>query len=297
MSIKTALKVGLSILIVYIVLRSIDTGLLYATLQEANPWWLLWALLWFVCSKLIAAQRLLLLLRTENIPLSAPQNFRLYWLGMYYNLLLPGGISGDGYKIKILMDSFGASFKRMFAITLLDRLGGVVALGQLCLALAPGIPALRPYWYLYMPALIMSIPASWWLYRRLGGSLTKVWGRTSLLSLGVQASQLIATLGIVLALSESALWLEYSLLFLISSVVAMLPLTIGGTGARELTFLWGAGLLKIDPEKSVAIAFLFYLISTAVSFAGIVYSLNPGKMGLPERQKPVSRQPDPGTSP
>jgi hypothetical protein len=56
--------------------------------------------------------------------------------------------------------------------------------------------------------------------------------------------------------------------------VAMLPLTIGGTGARELTFLWGAGFLNIDSEKAVAIAFLFYLISTAVSFVGIVFSFS-----------------------
>ena len=50
-------------------------------------------------------------------------------------------------------------------------------------------------------------------------------------------------------------------------------MTIGGAGAREITFLYGSKYLDIDPEKAVAIAFLFYLVSTSVSFLGILFSL------------------------
>lgn len=271
---KTAIKLCLSVLIIWLVLRSIDERQLLAAMQQANVWWLLWAVAWFTVSKIIAAYRFNALLATEKIHLSDRQNLRLYWLGMYYNLLLPGGISGDGYKIKLLMDAFGASFKRLFAVTLLDRLGGVIALGQLCLMLAFGIPVLQPWWWLGMSGLVVSVPVSWWIYHRLGGDLNSVWQKTSLMSLAVQGAQLIATLGIVLALGEQSRWLEYSVLFLASSVVAMLPLTIGGTGARELTFLWGAVFLNIDSEKAVAIAFLFYLISTAVAMVGIVFSFD-----------------------
>ena len=271
---KTALKLALSAVIIWLVLRGIDERLLLDTMRQANVWGLLWATGWFVLSKIIGARRFNILLKTEEIHLSNAQNLRLYWLGMYYNLLLPGGISGDGYKIKLLMDAFGAPFKRLFAITWLDRVGGVIALGQLCLVLAFGIPALQSFWWVGVLGLVASIPVSLWIYKKTGGGLSRVWRETSLLSLAVQLAQLIATFGIVLALHEGARWLEYSLLFLISSVVAMLPLTIGGTGARELTFLWGARFLNIDPEKAVAIAFLFYLISTAVAFVGIIFSFD-----------------------
>jgi len=271
---KTILKLALSVIIIWLVLRGIDEKLLFVTMQKARPGWLLWAAVWFVLSKIISAVRFNILLKTENTHLTAGQNLRLYWLGMYYNLLLPGGISGDGYKIKLLMDTFGTPFKRLFAVTLLDRLGGVIALGQLCLILAFGIPALRQFWWFGVLSLLASIPVSLLIYKKLGSALSQVWAKTSLLSLAVQLAQLVATLGIVLALGESARWLEYSVLFLVSSVVAMLPLTIGGTGARELTFLWGAGILNIDLEKAVAIAFLFYLISTAVAFVGIAFSFS-----------------------
>lgn len=274
MKLTTVLKLCLSVLIVYLVLRGIDEQLLINTLRRANPVWLLWAVAWFVVSKIVSALRFNALLQTENIRLSAAQNLRLYWIGMYYNLLLPGGISGDGYKIKRLMDTFGAPFRRMFAVALLDRIGGVIALGQLCLVLAFGIPALRPWWWAGVLGLAASIPLSRLVYKKSGGELSRVWSQTSLLSVAVQTTQLIAALGIILSLGEPARWLVYSVLFLVSSVVAMLPLTIGGTGARELTFLWGAGIFRIDPEKAVAIAFLFYLISTAVAFTGIAFSFD-----------------------
>lgn len=271
---KIVLKLALSGVIIWLVLRGIDERLLLATLRQANWGWLLWATIWFILSKFISAIRFNTLLETENLRLHPAQNLRLYWLGMYYNLLLPGGISGDGYKIKLLMDAFGAPFKRLFSVTLLDRIGGVIALGQLCLLLAAGIPALRQFWWVSAFCLAISIPFSVLVYKMSGGTLHRVWGKTSLLSLAVQSAQLIAAVGIVLSLDEGAQWLEYAVLFLVSSVVAMLPLTIGGTGARELTFLWGAGILNIDPEKAVAIAFLFFLISTAVAFVGIIFSFD-----------------------
>ena len=60
--------------------------------------------------------------------------------------------------------------------------------------------------------------------------------------------------------------------------------TIGGTGARELTFLWGAKVLNLDAEKAVAVAFLFYLLSTLVSLGGAWFSFIKIK-GLPEKEE------------
>jgi hypothetical protein len=53
----------------------------------------------------------------------------------------------------------------------------------------------------------------------------------------------------------------------------MVPMTIGGAGAREITFLFGSRYLSIDPEKAVAIAFLFTWCPHWLSFLGIVFSL------------------------
>jgi len=72
--------------------------------------------------------------------------------------------------------------------------------------------------------------------------------------------------------------MSYMFIFLISSIVAVLPITIGGVGSREVTFMIGAQLLNLDINLSIALSFLFYIITAVVSFFGIYYILKPGKL-------------------
>ena len=268
---KTLLKLTVLVVIIILIVRKIDERLLLRVLTSIQPLWILWALLWFALSKFIAAMRFNTLLRTDGIHLATWQNVKLYWLCMYYNLLLPGGISGDGYKIKVLMDHFKRPFKRLLTLTLVDRISGMIALGQLGLVLMYFIPFTQPYRPWIIPAFILSLMVIWQLYRfsRVG----TIWWLNTVQSIGVQGAQAVATLGLVYALGQQSHWADYLILFLVSSLVAMVPMTIGGAGARELTFLYGSKFLSIDAEKAVAIAFLFYLVSTFISFLGILYSL------------------------
>ena len=268
---KTLLKLTVLVVIIILIVRKIDERLLLRVLTSIQPLWILWALLWFALSKFIAAMRFNTLLRTDGIHLATWQNVKLYWLCMYYNLLLPGGISGDGYKIKVLMDHFKRPFKRLLTLTLVDRISGMIALGQLGLVLMYFIPFTQPYRPWIIPAFILSLMVIWQLYRfsRVG----TIWWLNTVQSIGVQGAQAVATLGLVYALGQQSHWADYLILFLVSSLVAMVPMTIGGAGARELTFLYGSKFLAIDAEKAVAIAFLFYLVSTFISFLGILFSL------------------------
>ena len=268
---KTLIKLSVLVLIIILIVRKIDERLLLRVLASIQPLWILWALLWFALSKFIAAMRFNTLLRTDGIHLATWQNVKLYWLCMYYNLLLPGGISGDGYKIKVLMDHFKRPFKRLLTLTLVDRISGMIALGQLGLILMHFIPFTQPYRPWIIPAFILSLMVIWQLYRfcRVG----TIWWLNTVQSIGVQGAQAVATLGLVYALGQQSHWADYLILFLVSSLVAMVPMTIGGAGARELTFLYGSKFLAIDAEKAVAIAFLFYLVSTFISFLGILFSL------------------------
>ena len=64
---------------------------------------------------------------------------------------------------------------------------------------------------------------------------------------------------------------DYLTLFLVSSVVAVLPISIGGVGVRELTFLYGFGLLGSDANSGVLFSFLFFLITALSSLAGTLF--------------------------
>jgi uncharacterized membrane protein YbhN (UPF0104 family) len=63
----------------------------------------------------------------------------------------------------------------------------------------------------------------------------------------------------------------YLVIFLVSSIVSVLPLTIGGIGSREVTFFYGASLLGLDETISVGISVVFFLITAVVSLMGIWY--------------------------
>jgi len=269
--VKTLIKLAVLGVIIFLVVRKIDERLLLRLMASVNPIWILWAILFFALSKFIAALRFNTLLRSDGIYISTLQNVKLYWLCMYYNLLLPGGISGDGYKIKVLMDQFKRPFKRLLTITLIDRISGMIALGQIGLILMYFVPFAQPYHIWIIPLLVASLGIIWVLYKMF--KVEKAWWINTIQSIGVQGAQAIATMGLVIALDQLIHWADYLILFLVSSLVAMVPMTIGGAGAREITFLFGSKFLNIDPEKAVAIAFLFYLVSTFVSFMGIVFSL------------------------
>lgn len=269
--VKTLIKLAVLGVIIFLVVRKIDERLLLRLMASVNPIWILWAILFFALSKFIAALRFNTLLRSDGIYISTLQNVKLYWLCMYYNLLLPGGISGDGYKIKVLMDQFKRPFKRLLTITLIDRISGMIALGQIGLILMYFVPFAQPYHIWIIPLMVASLGIIWVLYKMF--KVEKAWWINTIQSIGVQGAQAIATMGLVIALDQLIHWADYLILFLVSSLVAMVPMTIGGAGAREITFLFGSKFLNIDPEKAVAIAFLFYLVSTFVSFMGIVFSL------------------------
>ena len=114
------------------------------------------------------------------------------------------------------------------------------------------------------------------LFRRFFPYLLGVFLSSNLLSLVVQLLQLLSALLILLSLKASDSLEGYLFVFLISSMVAVLPLTIGGIGSREFTFMLGAQWLGLDLNLSIALSLLFYLITAFTSFWGIIYSIGPG---------------------
>ncbi len=99
-----------------------------------------------------------------------------------------------------------------------------------------------------------------------------IWGKPILLlGLAVQALQVLCIYCIMQALHIYAHQTAYILTFLLSSIVAILPLTIGMIGAREVVFLWGSNtLLHINNDPAtVSISISFFLITLAGSLFGI----------------------------
>ena len=270
-ALKLLLKIGITALCFWYISTRIDFGQALKALTTAKLVYLLAAFLFFILSKIIAAIRLNLYFRDIGVRLSAMKNFRLYWLGMFYNLFLPGAISGDAYKIILLNRAYKTPYKKGSAAVLLDRFSGVVALGLIgCFY---GIMVLDHYYFdvLLIAAAVLGMAGFYAGIRFMFPDFLRSFGTTFLWGLGVQIAQVICVYFILLSL-DLTLQPEWIFIFLASAVISILPVSLGGgLGTREVVFAEGARFFHLDPQTGVVISLLFYLITVAGSLPGLYY--------------------------
>ena len=271
---KTALKILLTGGALVLVFQKIDTAQLLQLSKNLSWPWLLPAIVLFVGSKVATAIRLNHYFANIPLLLSAWENWRLYLIGMFYNLFLPGGIGGDGYKVYLLNKEFKTPVKELLKASLLDRLGGLVAIVALLLAL---LGLIEVPWQgfatwtsktLLLVAALGVIPAFWLLQKLLFSNFLPSFWQGIIWSLVGQLAQMVSVFCLLLALGVQDNFLAYQAVFLLSSIVAVLPLTIGGVGARELVVVYAHSYAGIQETEAVAFSLLFFLISAAVSLSG-----------------------------
>lgn len=262
----------------YFVFQHISVRDVRRVLATARPGWLALAAGLFALSKWLSARRLSYFFQAIGVPLSESENLRLYWLGMYYNLFLPGGIGGDGYKVYLLRQRFPGKTTVLVRALLLDRVSGVLALGVLAGVLFAFVPAVPLPWRLAVLAGVpVGVAASYWASGRFFPEFQPLFGRAEWLGLGVQGAQVLCAWAILAGTGTTGQVIDYLVVFLVSSVVAVLPLTVGGIGAREVTFVLGAQVLHLDAAVSVTVSLTFYLITAAVALPGAVFSFKAAK--------------------
>jgi hypothetical protein len=282
---KYVLKLGLSGLALWFVFTKVDWTELKTTWQSANVGFILLAIVLFLISKLASVFRLKLFLDTTDIRLGTFTNIKLQWLGMYYNLFLPGGAGGDGYKVYLLRKSHGKSIKSLTFIMILDRLGGLAAIFFI-LSIGSFFLDIPQYYYYAAVAILVLAPIIGrllvkWIFPQFVRIYAKVLGWSMLFQLGQVA---IAT-ALLLALGQTDSLLEYVMLFLVSSIAAMLPISLGGLGAREVAMYYMAEMLSLNPALAMSISLSFYAITALVSLCGVYFSLNPKAMKLEVSEK------------
>jgi uncharacterized membrane protein YbhN (UPF0104 family) len=271
---KTALKILLTGGALYLVFQKIDTDNLLQLSKTLSWGWLIPAIALFVGSKVATAIRLNAYFANIHISLSFWENWRLYLIGMFYNLFLPGGIGGDGYKVYLLNNQFKTPVKELLKASLLDRLGGLIAILGLLFGILLLIDLPFPFgepWVsdvVFSVGMIVIVPGFWLLQKFLFSNFLPSFWQGIFWSLVGQLAQMAAVVCLLLALGVQEKFLAYQAVFLLSSIVAVLPLTIGGVGARELVVVYVHSYAGIQETEAVAFSLLFFLISAAVSLSG-----------------------------
>jgi uncharacterized membrane protein YbhN (UPF0104 family) len=273
---KSFLQLLFSILALYLVLKKTDIARLAGIIRNANIWYLLLSVVFFNISKIINAIRLNRFFRAIGIELSFIYNLKLYYLCMFYNLFLPGGIGGDGYKIYILQKNHGLKLINVFNAVFWDRVCGIIALVFLSIILllpssfALKYPGLVPFAWV---VIFMIYPLALLLNKLFYREFISVFATATFESLLVQATQVISAFFILVALSHNSNILDYLAIFLISTVATIIPISIGGAGTREVTFYYLLDAIHLETGTGVALSLIFFAISVLSSLPGILMKI------------------------
>ncbi len=273
--IKLIAKILVTALALFLVFRKIDTHTTWQVIKAASPAWLFLALLFFIASKVFCSFRLNGYFRDVGLNLSERKNLKLYAIGMFYNLFLPGGIGGDGYKVYLLNKTYKTSVKQLINAVLLDRGNGLAVLVFLMFTI---MLFLEVSWNLPIDIVwigllgMVLVPPGLYLimvlfFKNFMGSILSTTGYSFL----NQILQLFSAYLILVSMGVGYQVVPYIFIFLVSSMVSILPLTIGGVGARELVFVLAHEYVGIDKNVAVAFSLLFFIITVITSLSGAFF--------------------------
>lgn len=287
-TLKTILKTGVSLAALAFVFSKIDLAGTWQTMRSVSPWWIAVAVVLYTLSQVVSSERVRGVLSAVPVAISWKVNIRLYWLGMFYNFFLPGGVGGDGYKVYWLHKRYDTPVKPAVFALIGDRLSGLGAILIYTLAYASfrpglaesvGLPGVTTYEQLWILLLIpVGVWAYWMFFRLFQKNLTYAALRALVVSLIVQGLQMCTAAAILEGLDADGLLGDYLFLFLLSSIASAVPITIGGVGAREMAFMIGSSYLGIDASYAVSLSLLFYAVSLVCSLPGMYYAIRSSRI-------------------
>lgn len=284
--IKTILKFVITGALLYWVFSKVPIGEVKGRLLHANYWWMALAVVFYFLSMVASSWRLLSFFKCINLRLDPRFNFRLYLLGIFYNLLLPGGIGGDGYKIYLLHKNYNLPSKKVFLSILFDRLSGLWAIGLIVVTLKIFIPQIQIHLAIPLSLFVFGSIIYYVIVKLYFKDFTKHFFKGHFKAILVQSCQVLCIICVLMGQDFDGKFAPYLLAFLLSALAAVLPISVGGAGVREYIFSWLATYLNFNPALGVFLSISFYLISLIVALLGIYYVIRPSRLeeGLPKQQ-------------
>ncbi len=267
----TFLKIGFTIILLYVVFSNIQLKEVWAILKKSNLFLLFLALISFILSQLISANRLFALFKWSGFHLDSKENYILYLVGMFYNFFIPGGIGGDAYKIYILNKEYQWSIKKLTSVVFIDRLMGLIAIGILIIFLSffsPFFSQENWIWLLFV-LLAVALLSSYFFIKLFFPFYLGITIQSVLKSILIQLFQCLCIVLFLSSLSEKDDYINYVIAFLLSSVLSIF--SFSGIGVREMILFQVSTLLVFDSIKAVTIGVLFSTLTAFVSIFGIYF--------------------------
>lgn len=309
------LKFIVSAVLLVFLLAQIDARAVLGALSDVK-WAGVWvALMLFIAGVFIRAFRWQILLQGINLSVPYRSLSSLYFVGSFFNTVLPTGFGGDAVKAAELAHISGRSGEAIGTVAT-DRFLGIVALlsmGMLALLVAGDWVNPRITWAIAL--LFAACLVGYWLLRkrwlvgRLVGFVPQRWrepvrsfGRSLYNGLEGYSARTLA-LAMVVSLLFNMTWVAVNmvlgwslginaslaqyLVFVPLVSLSLLAPSVGGLGVRELTYVGLFGLIGVAEERAFALGILVYSVTFAVGLiGGVIYLLQGAHGARGQRQTP-----------
>ena len=303
----TALKVAFTVIMLAVALHAVDFPAAWKYASEQNDWFLLLAAAFLAFQIGCGAVRWHVILRALNATMPFVETCRIYFIGVFFGTCMVASVGGDIARAWLMYRN-NIDVGTAAISVILDRVAALAGVAIIVLAVTPFFVTVvgRDYSTL---ALVLALLAAAGLlgiiivaqldrisierfakFRflnqivKLGAATRQVFLRPSAsipaLALGV-ATQLggsLAAYAIARSLALNVTVIDCLILMQPVTLLATLPISIGGWGVREAAVVTFFGLVGVAPSAAV-------LLSVQLGLLAVVLSLPGGLLFLVQRRR------------
>lgn len=302
------IKITISILLIWVVIRNIDSSAFLSSFRNSNKSLLLLAFI------LIALDNLLLsvykwkkILRVYQIDIPLLILSKSYWVGMFFNMFMPGATGGDLVKAYDI-SKLSQSGLKPYVSVLIERVTGLLGIfANIFIGL---IVAYRfnvkidnrvfyacfllfmlfvfMIWLIYNKEFIKRIPLQQWISKKLNieKKLKEIYesiyvfkNRKKLIAYIIVLSLIFHFVAVVIAyIIALAIGINISFLYFwvfvpLISGITLMPISINGIGVRDITYITCFGQVGVSSSSAFSLSLtVFGTVLLLSSFGGIIYA-------------------------
>jgi glycosyltransferase 2 family protein len=293
------IQITISAILLTLIVRSVSWVEVQAALQRIDLRWLAVAWALFILGVVVRAARWQVLLRALGLNRSLGELVNWYFVGSFFNVILPTGFGGDAVRAAELGQDTGR-FGAAINSVIVDRYLGLIvllAMGLTAWAITPGIAPSGMFWLiaaLFVGGLLAAwlVRRPWWAQwsqrpgifgravrflklRQLSESVAPYDRYTILRGLGISLVFNLLLIGWNVAIAQGLglhLPLTVYLAFVPLTSVALLLPAFGGLGVREMTYVGLFGSIGVPRAIALALSLGVYCITVATGLiGGILY--------------------------
>jgi len=282
------IRIILSVVVLTFLVMRVDLSLVRSQLASASPLLMVGGLALFLARNVLQAWRWLYVIRAWQVQVPFGQLVRLIFVGASFTLILPTAAGGDLARWAMLpRERLDRTMAAQTVFT--DRLVGFAALGLVAAVALPwawnlvpdpwargAVAAMLPLALISLTAALRPgwIPAAW--RRRV--PLVRATAPWSLAPAGLAAlaAHLVSVTAVMVlgrALGDTTSAVVYGALLPLIWLLSMVPVSMGGLGVREGSFVALFSAAGMSPATAMAVAGLWLLMTLIQAMVGAVVLL------------------------